>query len=84
MELAQPEARLTKQLIYGLACLGFQPLLAALADCHRFESQPIQDRKLALQEFSSLCQVHGIQALLAAERYNQAILGIAERDRTGY
>lgn len=84
VEPVRPEARLTKQLIYGLASLGFQPLLAELADCNGFESQPIQDRKLALQEFSSLCQAHGIQALLAAERYNQAILGIAERDRTGY
>ncbi|PSR16858.1 hypothetical protein C8255_15640 [filamentous cyanobacterium CCP3] len=80
----KPEARLSKQLIYGLACLGFQPLLAALADCPDFVTQPITHRQQALQQLSDLCQQHGIQALLAAERYNQAILGIAERDRSGY
>jgi hypothetical protein len=55
-----------------------------MTDCPELESQPIERRQLALKEFSSLCQAHGIQTLLAAERYNQAILGIAERDRTGY
>ncbi|MBE9140900.1 alpha/beta hydrolase [Nodosilinea sp. LEGE 07088] len=80
----RPEARLTKQLIYGLACLGFQPLLVAVTDCPEFETQPPATRKQVLQQFSRLCQGQGIQVLLAAERYNQAILGIAERDRTGY
>ncbi|MGB5972650.1 MAG: alpha/beta hydrolase, partial [Nodosilinea sp.] len=45
VEPARPEARLTKQLIYGLACLGFQPLLAAVADCPDLETQPIEARK---------------------------------------
>ncbi|MBW4462686.1 MAG: alpha/beta hydrolase [Nodosilinea sp. WJT8-NPBG4] len=80
----KPEARLSKQLIYGLACLGFQPLLATMAGSPNFEDRTLEERRQALQQFSDLCEKHGIQALLAAERYNQAILGIGERDRSGY
>jgi hypothetical protein len=55
-----------------------------LTDSPKLEEQTIQERRQALQRFSDLCEKHGIHALLAAERYNQAILKIVERDRNDY
>lgn len=64
---AKPEARFSKYLIYGLASFGFQSLL--LKD----QTATQEERKLALQNLSNQCKEHGIQVLLSAQRYNQAI-----------
>lgn len=73
-------ADLSKRLIYGLACLGFQGCLDAL--------QPELDSPSAatvaqVEALSQRCQERGIQVLLAAERYEVDIL-CKERDRNGY
>ncbi len=73
----KPEAQVSKQLIYGLACLGFKPLIASLSSS--------TDSKDHLAALSELCATRQIQVLLAAERYNRDILGIeTEGDRDGY
>jgi len=74
---SRPEATFSKQLIYGLACLGFKALLLNNGEASGDE------RAIALKEFSNQCQDHGIQVLLAAERYNQDVLGIPT-ERNGY
>ncbi len=80
----KPEAYATKELIYGLACLGFRPLLASLAD-ERRDADPISVTQQELQTLSKLCESRNIQVLLAAERYNRDVLGIVnEGDRNGY
>ena len=77
---SKPDARLTKQLIYGLACLGFGSFLASLST-----DSPSKDRSKELRLLSGLCANHHIQVLLAAERYEQDVLGLAaEGDREGY
>lgn len=92
----KPEARVSKQLIYGLACLGFQNLLLSVAhdysDVAAELSAPqdiatlgaiastVDHRKQALLAFSKLCKARGIQVLLAPERYNRDILNIWTED----
>lgn len=81
----KPEARFTKQLIYGLACLGFQGLLESIVDDTQAMEGGLQRRKQLLQEFSRQCEARGVQVLLAVERYNRDILQIRnETDRNGY
>jgi hypothetical protein len=78
----KPEAALSKQLIYGLACLGFQGMLESMTSYSSDMSNDPQLRKVGLQEFSSLCEAKGIQVLLSIERYNRDILNIGNpRDR---
>lgn len=88
----KPEAKLTKQLIYGLACLGFADLLQYVVQTQMptdvkaqsfqvvVEPQAIAPdvayRKHVLLTFSDICRARGIQVLLAPERYNRDILGI--------
>lgn len=74
---SKPEAYLSKRLIYGLACLGFKSLLLQSGE------DSAEGRAIALKQFSNECQEHGIQVLLAAERYNRDILGV-HTGRNGY
>ncbi|KAM3112985.1 alpha/beta hydrolase [Phormidesmis sp. 146-33] len=91
-----PHANLSKRLIYGLSCLGFEKFLDSLeADplfpklledvrVQRSELAPNQQKELALlQTLSYLCGSKGIQVLLAPERYAVDVLG-GETDRDGY
>ncbi|MGV0024395.1 alpha/beta hydrolase [Phormidesmis priestleyi] len=91
-----PYADLSKRLIYGLSCLGFEKFLASLETdplfpksleeikVQRSDLNPIQQKELALlQTLSYLCGSKGIQVLLAPERYEVDILGGAI-DRGGY
>jgi pimeloyl-ACP methyl ester carboxylesterase len=81
----KPEAELTKKLIYGLACLGFQGLLESMMDEAQGMGHNELQRQAALQEFSRQCNARGIQVLLAVERYNRDILQVrSETDRDGY
>ncbi len=91
--LSRPDAYLSKQLIYGLACLGFSALITSLSaerdltdgDISRDTPRDITAAKRALNNFSGICADRHIQILLAAERYNRDILGIvSEGDRIGY
>lgn len=78
------EAYVSKQLIYGLACLGFKPFLESLStgvDTHAAQT----DAEKNLEALSSLCESRQIQVLLAAERYKQDVLEIETAgDRIGY
>ena len=77
----KPEAKLAKRLIYGLACLGFSPLIASLTS----SGATAEDPKLRLKALSLHCADCHILVLLAAERYYRDILGIEdEGDRAGY
>ncbi|MBD2095614.1 alpha/beta hydrolase [Trichocoleus sp. FACHB-591] len=58
----QPAASFSKHLIYGLACLGCQPLL--LNNGENTE----EERAISLKNFSQKCAERGIQVLLAPER----------------
>jgi Alpha/beta hydrolase of unknown function (DUF900) len=91
-----PQADLSKRLIYGLSCLGFEKFLASLETdplfpksleeikVQRSDLTPIQQKELALlQTLSYLCGGKGVQVLLAPERYEVDILGGAF-DRDGY
>ncbi|MGD1898601.1 MAG: alpha/beta hydrolase [Phormidesmis sp.] len=81
----KPEAYVTKQLIYGLACLGFRPFLASLSNEAPAGTQSLAVTQQELQALSQLCESRNIQMLLAAERYNRDVLGIwDEGDRAGY
>ncbi|MGC1307059.1 MAG: alpha/beta hydrolase [Phormidesmis sp.] len=96
--LTRPDARLSKHLIYGLASSGFtacleslgtyaasQPIDPAVGEVATGNELPSEQRLIALQTLSALCQQHGIQVLLAAERYNRDILGLTGAgDRNGY
>ena len=99
--LARPDARLSKHLIYGLASSGFTACLESLSTYDASTvSQPVdlavgeaassgelssEQHLVSLQMLSKLCQQHGIQVLLAAERYNRDVLGLTiEGDRDGY
>ncbi|MGI8933686.1 MAG: alpha/beta hydrolase [Phormidesmis sp.] len=96
--LARPDARLTKHLIYGLASSGFTACLESLSTYDTSEAAspmvgeaasgceiPPEQRVIYLKKLSELCQQHGIQVLLAAERYNRDVLGLTiEGDRDGY
>lgn len=79
---AKPEAALTKHLIYGLACLGFQGLLNSMPTQAQSMATP-PERPEQLQNLSRQCEARGIEVLLAVERYNRNILGV-ETDREGY
>jgi len=76
----KPEAVLTKDLIYGLACLGFQPFVDALPV--ETEASP----KAHLATLSKWCEARQIQVLLAAERFNRYVLKLEPKasDRDGY
>jgi len=76
-----PDAQFSKHLIYGLACLGFQTLL--LKQGKTTANTALDERKAALQVLSTDCEKHGVQVLLAPERYNRDILGL-KSDRDGY
>ncbi len=84
----KPEARVTKQLIYGLACLGFQSFLETLSEPLGPDDGKTQQaaQKGRLRSLSALCAKSNIQALLATERYNRDILMLPanEKDRKGY
>ncbi len=96
--LARPDARLTKHLIYGLASSGFTACLESLSTYDTSQAAspmvgeadsgyeiPPEQRVIYLKKLSELCQQHGIQVLLAAERYNRDVLGLTiEGDRDGY
>ncbi len=96
--LSRPDARLSKHLIYGLASSGFTSCLESLSTYAASQPAdpvvgkvatgnelPLNQRLISLQTLSTLCQQHGIQVLLAAERYNRDILGLTvEGDRDGY
>ncbi|MCY7323066.1 MAG: hypothetical protein LH660_14995 [Phormidesmis sp. CAN_BIN36] len=92
----RPQPELSKRLIYGLSCLGFDGFLATLKTDALFEqslakvvaSHPnltaLQQEKMALlQIFSHLCGDRGMQVLLAPERYHVDVMGEI-RDRNGY
>ncbi|MGB3573933.1 MAG: alpha/beta hydrolase [Phormidesmis sp.] len=84
-QVPTPEAYVTKQLIYGLACLGFSPFLAALSTGIDEGLSPTATAKKELTTLSQLCETRNIQVLLAAERYNRDVLGIKDKcDRDGY
>ncbi|MEM9089221.1 MAG: alpha/beta hydrolase [Cyanobacteria bacterium P01_F01_bin.53] len=84
-QATKPEAYVTKQLIYGLACMGFKPFLASLSTGTQMEDAPEVAAKQQLQALSQLCEARNIQVLLAAERYNRDVLGIVTPgDRNGY
>lgn len=78
---SHPDAQFSKHLIYGLACLGFQTLL--LKQGKTTANTALDERKAALQVLSTDCEKHGVQVLLAPERYNRDILGLTS-DRDGY
>jgi len=79
----RPEAKVTRQLIYGLACLGFQPLLNSLSPSASPSASEATEAESSLNALSELCDRHRIQVMLAAERYNCHVLDI-ESDRKGY
>ncbi len=92
----RPQPELSKRLIYGLSCLGFDGFLETLRTDPLFEKSlteitalhpkltPLQQEKLALlQLFSSLCGDRGMQVLLAPERYCVDVMGEIY-DRNGY
>ena len=84
-KVSEPEAYVSKQLIYGLACLGFKRFLLSLStgsdECDLPKSATIKE----LEKLSQLCESRNIQVLLAAERYNRDVLGIVTADdRIGY
>ncbi|MGB3613913.1 MAG: alpha/beta hydrolase [Elainellaceae cyanobacterium] len=79
----RPDAQTTKQLIYGLACLGFRPLLDSLGGPSLKPASEETDAESSLRALSEVCDNHGIQVMLAAERYNNYVLDL-ESDRTGY
>ncbi len=88
-QLSRPDAYLSKQLIYGLACLGFSALITSLSAERDLTAADMSKdttvAKRALKNLSEVCADRHIQILLAAERYNRDILGIvSEGDRTGY
>jgi hypothetical protein len=60
----RPAAEFSKHLIYGLACLGFVAFLE--------NSTYFQPAEGTVQLLAQQCEEHGIQVLLAAERYEQA------------
>lgn len=74
-ERKRPEARLTKHLIYGLACLGFDhflatPLLDELLKEHPTEQKEAEEIEMApLQKLSQVCRNRQIQVLLAPKHY---------------
>ncbi len=78
------EAYVTKQLIYGLACLGFEPFLESLSTgVESSSSKEVAEQNL--EALSSLCESRKIQVLLSPERYKQDVLGIeGAGDREGY
>ena len=81
----KPEAYVTQQLIYGLACLGFKPFLDSLSDGIDEGDSATATTKQTLTTLSQLCESRNIQVLLAAERYNRDVLGIKTAcDRDGY
>ncbi len=96
--LARPDARLSKHLIYGLASSGFtacleslstydtaQPINPVIGEATSGDELPLEQRLAPLHRLSELCQQHGVQVLLAKERYNRDILGLTiEGDRNGY
>ena len=72
------DADLTRRLIYGLSCIGFENLLKTIDSTE-------SDKIKLLQAFSDKCKTKGIQVLLASERYQVDVLGNRRgRDRTGY
>ncbi|OUC12770.1 MAG: hypothetical protein B0A82_20535 [Alkalinema sp. CACIAM 70d] len=90
------DAHLTKRVIYGLACLGWQgfldslqkeamfPQLLAHIQSNRPDLEPQQQHWLAaLQVLHNLCEARGLQVLLSPERYRFDIMG-NPRDRRGY
>ncbi len=79
----KPEAVLTKQLIYGLACLGFEGLLESMMSDGNLSDNP-QHHKIGLVEFSNLCEAKGIQVLLSVERHNRDILNIGNPHDRAY
>ena len=84
-QATKPEAYVTKQLIYGLACMGFKPFLSSLSTGEQADDGSEVAAKQQLQSLSQLCEARNIQVLLAAERYNRDVLGIVTSgDRNGY
>ncbi|PZO11531.1 MAG: hypothetical protein DCF25_19200 [Leptolyngbya foveolarum] len=89
----RPDARVAKQLIYGLACLGFKSFIHSLS-AGESSGESLgkaglvanrADPRASLRDLSQLCADRHIQVLLAAERYNHDILGIVTpSDRNGY
>lgn len=92
----RPQPELSKRLIYGLSCLGFEGFLETLKTDAFFERSlakivalhpnltALQQEKMALlQTLSHLCGERGMQVLLAPERYHVDILG-QRRDRNDY
>jgi esterase/lipase superfamily enzyme len=72
------DAEWSRQLIYGLSCLGFEKALGLLDASET-------DKLALLKAFSDKCETKGMQILLAVERYQVDVLGKREaRDRTGY
>lgn len=65
----RPAASFSKHLIYGLACLGCQPLLLNNGETTE------EERAISLTTFSEKCAEHGIQVLLAPE-HQQDVLGV--------
>ncbi|MBD2327384.1 alpha/beta hydrolase [Alkalinema sp. FACHB-956] len=90
------DARFTKRLIYGLACLGWQGFLESLQQEAAFPEvlvqvqqdypdlkEPQQHWLASLQVLNILCEARGLQVLLSPERYQSDIMG-HPRDRYGY
>ena len=74
-----PEACFSKKLIYDLACLGFKSFLESHYWLSQNTSEALEEQHKAvdvLQKFSQDCQDHGIEVLLAQNRYNRDIMGI--------
>ncbi len=92
----RPQPELSKRLIYGLSCLGFDGFLetlktdafferslAKIADLHPNLTAVQQEKMALLQTLSHLCGDRGMQVLLAPERYHVDILG-QRHDRNDY
>lgn len=92
----RPQPELSKRLIYGLSCLGFDGFLATLKTDPLFERSLTaiialhpeltslqQENLAALQVFSRLCRDGGMNVLLAPERYHVDVMG-ESHDRDGY
>lgn len=71
------DAEWSRQLIYGLSCLGFETFLG-------LSGASETDRLALLKAFSDKCEARGMQVLLAAERYHVDVMAKKDRDRDGY
>ncbi|UBF24520.1 alpha/beta hydrolase [Kovacikia minuta CCNUW1] len=73
----------SQEMIYKLAFLGFQGLLASLQsseECTSVSELTPEKRQKLLQVLSEKCQQQGIQVVLAPIRYSRDVLGVNPRE----